>query len=154
MALALCIPDAQVNLYFILPIRMKWMLLIYIVDLVYEMVTYFRYGPLVGFYYSTEIIFALVNLALFFLFVRNPVSRQQKKRRREFQQQYRQRSTGWQNNAWNGAGGGRNPNAPRHKCAICGRTELDDPNLTFRYCSKCTGNREYCQDHLFTHEHR
>ena len=41
----------------------------------------------------------------------------------------------------------------RHRCAVCGRTELDDPNLEFRYCSKCNGNYEYCQDHLFTHEH-
>lgn len=40
-----------------------------------------------------------------------------------------------------------------HKCAICGRTELDDPNLEFRYCSKCGGNYEYCSDHLYTHEH-
>ena len=30
---------------------------------------------------------------------------------------------------------------------------LDDENLEFRYCSKCNGNYEYCQDHLFTHEH-
>ena len=36
---------------------------------------------------------------------------------------------------------------------ISGRTELDDPNLEFRFCSKCNGNYEYCQDHLFTHEH-
>ena len=41
----------------------------------------------------------------------------------------------------------------RHKCAICGRTELDDENLEFRYCSKCEGNFEYCMDHLYTHEH-
>ena len=41
----------------------------------------------------------------------------------------------------------------RHKCAICGRTELDDPRLEFRYCSKCNGNYEYCSDHLFSHEH-
>ena len=45
------------------------------------------------------------------------------------------------------------PNGARHKCAICGRTELDDENLEFRYCSKCNGNYEYCQDHLFTHKH-
>ena len=42
---------------------------------------------------------------------------------------------------------------PRHRCAVCGRTELDDDRLEFRYCSKCDGNYEYCQDHLFTHEH-
>ena len=29
----------------------------------------------------------------------------------------------------------------------------EDENLTFRYCSKCNGNFEYCQEHLFTHEH-
>ena len=41
----------------------------------------------------------------------------------------------------------------RHKCAICGRTDADDEKLEFRFCSKCEGTYEYCQDHLFTHEH-
>jgi len=41
----------------------------------------------------------------------------------------------------------------RHRCAVCGRTEEDDPNLVFRYCSKCEGDYEYCQDHLYTHKH-
>ena len=40
-----------------------------------------------------------------------------------------------------------------HRCAICGRTEKDDPTLEFRFCSKCFGNYEYCQYHLYTHEH-
>lgn len=42
---------------------------------------------------------------------------------------------------------------PKHKCAVCGRTELDDENLVFRYCSKCAGNYEYCNEHLYTHIH-
>ena len=41
-----------------------------------------------------------------------------------------------------------------HKCCVCGITELDDPNMDFRYCSKCSGSREYCSNHLFTHEHK
>ena len=41
----------------------------------------------------------------------------------------------------------------RHKCAICGKTEEDNEHLEFRFCSKCNGNYEYCQEHLFTHEH-
>jgi hypothetical protein len=41
----------------------------------------------------------------------------------------------------------------KHKCAICGRTERDGDDLTFRFCSKCDGNYEYCQDHLYTHIH-
>ena len=40
-----------------------------------------------------------------------------------------------------------------HRCSVCGRTNLTNPELTFRYCSKCEGNHEYCQDHLFTHLH-
>ena len=45
------------------------------------------------------------------------------------------------------------PGAVRHRCAVCGRTDVDFPELEFRFCSKCDGNFEYCQDHLFTHEH-
>ena len=41
----------------------------------------------------------------------------------------------------------------RHRCAVCGRTELDDDMLEFRFCSKCEGNYEYCMDHLYTHTH-
>ena len=43
--------------------------------------------------------------------------------------------------------------ASRHKCAVCGRTEKDGAELEFRYCSKCEGSYEYCQDHLYTHKH-
>lgn len=42
---------------------------------------------------------------------------------------------------------------PIHRCAVCGRTELDDPDLEFRFCSKCSGNYEYCSDHLQNHTH-
>ena len=41
----------------------------------------------------------------------------------------------------------------KHRCAVCGRTELDDDMLEFRFCSKCEGNYEYCMDHLYTHTH-
>lgn len=43
--------------------------------------------------------------------------------------------------------------AAKHRCAVCGRTENDGDDLVFRYCSKCEGDREYCQDHLYTHVH-
>jgi len=48
----------------------------------------------------------------------------------------------------------RRPNQAIHKCSDCGRTDDDYPELEFRYCSKCNGNYEYCQDHLFTHVHK
>jgi len=41
-----------------------------------------------------------------------------------------------------------------HKCEVCGRTNITDPDLVFRFCSKCDGNHEYCEDHIFNHEHK
>jgi hypothetical protein len=42
---------------------------------------------------------------------------------------------------------------PRHRCRICGKTDRTDPQLDFRYCSKCAGAQCYCPDHIFNHEH-
>jgi len=40
-----------------------------------------------------------------------------------------------------------------HCCAVCGRTDVTNPALEFRYCSRCTGYRCYCQDHISNHSH-
>jgi membrane associated rhomboid family serine protease len=40
-----------------------------------------------------------------------------------------------------------------HKCAVCGRTDADYPDLEFRYCSKCKGYYCYCMDHINSHVH-
>jgi len=40
-----------------------------------------------------------------------------------------------------------------HKCAVCGKTDADDPTMEFRYCSKCDGYYCYCMDHINDHVH-
>jgi len=148
MALALCIPEGTVYLSFLFPIKMKWMFLIYIVGLIYQLYVYFSMGSAAGIavglltmvVFGSQIIVSLLNLFLFFHFSKIRLTRKQKKTQTEFRRQMASTPK-------HGAG------SARHKCAICGRTENDDPNLSFRYCSKCTGNKEYCQDHLFTHTH-
>lgn len=40
-----------------------------------------------------------------------------------------------------------------HKCTICGRTDVSDPELEFRYCSRCQGYHCYCEDHINNHTH-
>ena len=40
-----------------------------------------------------------------------------------------------------------------HKCAVCGITDADDPNMEFRYCSKCNGYYCYCMNHINNHVH-
>ena len=87
------------------------------------------------------VIFSLLNFLVFFLRSKGKMhlSVGQIKRQQEFHQKMRS--------------AGQTKGITRHKCAICGRTELDGDDLEFRFCSKCNGNYEYCQYHLFTHEH-
>jgi hypothetical protein len=42
---------------------------------------------------------------------------------------------------------------PRHICHVCGKTDRTHPDLDFRYCSKCTGDQCYCPDHIQNHAH-
>ncbi|MBE5891452.1 MAG: hypothetical protein E7282_10885 [Lachnospiraceae bacterium] len=154
MEMALIFPDGEVRLWFILPLRMRWIFWITLAELAYEIFYVARavwglrilYNNLVIVLligaYVAEIIFALLNLLIFYLASKNRLTHRQKQRRREFQQQFRQ--------AEPRPGSG----IARHKCAICGRTELTNPELDFRYCSKCKGGYEYCNEHLFTHQHR
>ena len=141
MALAICMPEAQVNLYFVIPIKMKWMLVVYLLSMGFELWNYYSAGGIVlVLILGSQVICALVNVFVFFKLCQIRPTRQQKKRQQEFRQQFSQPRP--------------NANISRHKCAICGRTDVTNPELTFRYCSKCTGNKEYCQDHLFTHTHQ
>ncbi len=40
-----------------------------------------------------------------------------------------------------------------HRCTVCGRTDVSDPQLEFRYCSRCSGYRCYCEEHISNHAH-
>ena len=135
LAFAVSYPDMEVLLYFILPIKMKWMALVYAALTIYDLVR----GNL---FTRIAIIASLLNFIVFFLSSRNvkPYMPKEQMRKRKFKQEQERPHMTYVGGA-------------RHRCAVCGRTELDDPNLEFRFCSKCNGNYEYCQDHLFTHEH-
>lgn len=46
------------------------------------------------------------------------------------------------------------PKAPfTHRCSVCGRTDISDPDLEFRYCSRCKGYYCYCEEHISNHSH-
>ena len=40
-----------------------------------------------------------------------------------------------------------------HRCTVCGRTDISNPELEFRYCSRCKGYHCYCIEHINNHEH-
>ena len=155
-AFAITYPDMEFLLFFILPIKVKWLALL---DAVYMGLTiifgyafmYFPYNVQLKLIYplldvgivpspiiATAALVSILNFVVFFLMTRNyhRISPKEIKRKQTYKKLVRA-ATG----------------SSRHKCAICGRTSEDFPELTFRYCSKCNGNYEYCQEHLFTHEH-
>lgn len=40
-----------------------------------------------------------------------------------------------------------------HRCTICGRTDVTNPEMEFRYCSRCSGYHCYCEEHISDHIH-
>ena len=148
LAVAACYPDMEVRLYFLIPIKFKWAAAIDIVYMIYEVVQGMKYGLA---YQVVMIVASLINLAIMLYLLKTGSFSakdrfKQAKRRTEFNQQYRAGAS----SGYKSASG----QITKHKCAICGRTELDGDDLEFRFCSKCHGNYEYCQDHLFTHTHK
>lgn len=134
LACAASIPDVQVLLMFIFPIKVKWLGIVYGIILLVNCIQ----GGIATW---IVVIFSLLNFLVFFLRSKGKMhlSVGQIKRQQEFHQKMRS--------------AGQTKGITRHKCVICGRTELDGDDLEFRFCSKCNGNYEYCQYHLFTHEH-
>ena len=139
LAFAMTLPDMQFLLYFIIPVKAKYLAIFYVGLMVYQFIK----GDWTS---RIAIIASFANALIFFLLIRSPAKRvQQAYRKHQFDSKVREAARKTEHmRPFGGA---------RHTCAVCGRTEKDDPNLEFRYCSKCIGNREYCQDHLYTHVH-
>lgn len=132
LAFAATFPDVSVLLMFIIPIKVKWLGVVYAVMLLFS----FLQG---GFFAKFVILSSLLNFIVFFFTSRNMMHLNPKQihRRQEFKRDIRRNTAG----------------ITKHKCAICGRTEVDSPEMQFRFCSKCDGNYEYCEEHLYTHTH-
>lgn len=133
LAFAVSYPDMQVLFMMIIPMKMKWLAVLDVAYLLYDMVNG-SWGI------RTVIIASLLNFIIYFLATRNyqRISPKEIHRKQQFQKAVHPKMA---------------PGTTKHKCAVCGRTEEDGDNLEFSFCSKCNGNYEYCQDHLFTHKH-
>lgn len=176
LGFAMTYPDMKVLFMLFLPVKIKYLALVDIAYLLYRIITMFRFGPAFGLPTLVMILCSLASTILFFILTRMKNSRRPFTRRKggfsgrsgqsffgktkkeSFEPIRPTASEGKKNfkpGPIEGGFGYRLPDGriARHCCAVCKRTELDDPNLEFRFCSKCNGNYEYCQDHLFSHEH-
>lgn len=145
LAFAVMYPNMQVLLYFIIPIKMKWMAYLYGFFIVLSLLQ----G---SFATRVAIIMSLLNFIVFFLGTRNyrNISSKEIRRKAAFRREVENARASTGDMRYTGDG---RTVISKHKCAICGKTELDDDTLEFRFCSKCNGNYEYCNNHLFTHKH-
>lgn len=135
--------DMQVLLFFLIPIKVKWLAWIDGALFGWAVLTNLLTGNWID---ALLPVVAILNYFIFFwqdfryLFARakrrsSPTVINFKKAQRQAQKKARE------------TGG------YTHKCAVCGITDADDPNMEFRYCSKCDGYYCYCRDHINNHVH-
>jgi membrane associated rhomboid family serine protease len=132
LAFAKLYPDYEILLFFFVPVKMKYM-------------AWFNWafiGYTVLFVPSISLkVAAVVSLLNYFVFFGKDALKRSKRTRMAYNNRKR-----FQENI--------PVKTHFHRCEICGITEIENPNMEFRYCSTCKGLHEYCMDHLRNHEHK
>lgn len=137
-AFATLFPDVQVLLFFIIPIKVKWLAYVDAALFVLAIIT-------TAFPVNLLPIVAILNYLIFcgdwlFAYFR-PARIRQNRKTVSFQKEARRV---------------RREQAAKpyhHRCEVCGLTDADFPNLEFRYCSRCKGYHCFCEEHINNHEH-
>ena len=146
LSYATLFPDAQFLLFFIIPVK-AWIFALF--DLVIVLVDLVLYP----FPYN---LFSVISLANYFLFfgkdvvnVLPPAWRMKVQKKMRKQAPVRPKVIRFEP--------AQQKTAPQanytHRCTVCGRTDVSNPELEFRYCSRCKGYYCYCEDHISNHSH-
>ena len=132
---AVLFPDMQVLLFFIIPIKIKYLALVDALLFVAGIFT-------TPFPANLLPVVAVLN---FLLFCGNDLLASLPKRPGAQTINFRKRSAEIRRE--------QQANLYTHKCSVCGRTDRDHPELEFRYCSQCQGYHCFCQEHIYNHIH-
>ena len=132
---AVLYPDMQVLFMYIIPIKIKYLA---IVDAVF-----FAYSVIANSFPVN--LLPLVALINFFIFCGGELFASLPRRPSKNTVNFRQESARIRRE--------QKDKLYTHKCAVCGRTDVDHPELEFRYCSKCQGYHCFCSDHINNHIH-
>jgi hypothetical protein len=128
LAFAYLYPDFQLYIFFVLPVKIKWLAIITWIGYGYEI--------LVGSWHTRVLV--LASISNFLIFFGRDIYGSMKSGNRKMAAQANQ------------FGGKREA---FHRCAVCSKTDISHPQMEFRYCPEC-GGLGYCMDHIFNHEHR
>lgn len=128
LAFAHLYPEFTVYLFFILPLKIKWLALL----------TWVGYGISIIFGSWHTRVFVLASIGNYLLFFGNDIRWKIKTGRRKMAEQAKTLT---------------NTKEAFHKCTSCGKTDITHPDMDFRYCPEC-GGLGYCMDHINNHQHR
>ena len=163
LALATVMPDIRFLLFYIIPIKAKYLawfdILLTLWSIVTTLLQLIGLGML-NLRMLLYCLFPLIALGNYFLFfgkdVLNviPMSWRANARRLFRKNPGKQKPKIIEFNAGSYEASKASPKAPyTHRCTVCGRTDVSNPELEFRYCSRCKGYYCYCQDHINNHSH-
>ena len=137
-AFATLYAETQVLLFFIIPIKMKWLAIVDAAFFIYRIaITPFPFNLLPVVAVANYLIFCGQDLLAYF----KPARREQRAKAASFRNEVRRMQYEESTRPY------------RRRCEVCGRTDTDWPDLEFRYCSRCEGYHCYCIDHINNHTH-
>lgn len=142
-AFAVLFPDMQVLLFYILPIKVKWLAWIDAALFTWDVLSSLLALNIVG------ALLPLVAILNFLIFFWSDFREALGYRKRRYQHRHSQQTINFKK----AAGKAYQEKGYIHKCAVCGKTDTDFPDMVFRYCSKCNGYYCYCEEHINNHEH-
>ena len=141
-AFAVLFPDHMLLLFFIIPVKIKWLAMINGAVFLLSMLNDIFWGNYLG------ALLPVVAFLNFFIFCYPDLSRslrpflwKNQKSTIDFKKAAKKAKQDMDNAPYKG------------KCSVCGKTDIDSPNLEFRYCSRCEGYHCFCIDHINNHVH-
>ncbi len=145
-AFAMLYPDTRFLIFFIIPVKVKWLAWIDAAYFALQVLLSLLGGNLLG---ALLPVIAILNFIVFFwtnitdeiAWRRGWAKHQTSHQTIQFKAAARQQKKREEERGY------------RHKCAVCGRTDTEWPDLEFRYCSRCQGYHCFCQEHIFNHVH-
>ena len=141
--------DMQVLLFFVIPIKVKWLAWFDAALFAFDIIRSLLQIPTIGMFALVGVvapIVAILNYLIFFwddlMATMGRVKRQTAHRTSRQTVNFKQATKHAQQTK-----------GYIHKCAVCGKTDTDYPDEEFRYCSKCNGYYCYCSEHIHNHVH-
>jgi len=141
-AFAVLFPDHVIRLFFVIPIKIKWLALFnaffFLLSIIVELFigsVFIAMLPLVA---LLNFIVICGDSALAYL---RPLKTRANPQTINFRRAAKQAKRAQNNMPY------------RHKCAVCGKTDADYPGMEFRYCSRCEGYHCFCSEHINNHIH-